>query len=188
MSSFSMETSQGQVFASRQSSVYTVTSYHAQHPQHQRLASGLPFLRQDLVDNNDCIPEERESYPSPSQYRSEIECGRESLAERPELEGPIQNPVMMPVSTPFSVQSFSTRQIPISNHLSDHSNGELVSRIERLQISESGYQERTDTDAEIEQQEAEDLAELDVNGPNDTAGLQVYATPQHFANMKTLSQ
>ena len=115
MSTFSMETTQGQIFAPRQSSVYSVTSYHAQQPQHQRIASGMHYLRQEFVDKNDCIPEERESNPSPNQYdTSEIECGRESLAERPGMEGSVQSPIMMPVSTPFSAQS-NPRQIPISN-------------------------------------------------------------------------
>lgn len=89
---------------------------------------------------NECIPEERESNPSPNHDPSEVECGRESLAERPGLEGSVRSPVMMQLSSPFAVQS---RQIPNSNckvrgmngatAIADR-NGELVTHLRNLQI------------------------------------------------------
>ena len=73
---------------------------------------------QEFIANGDCIPEERESNPSPGQLNSAAFYGRESLAERPEEEGPIQSVDNMVFGTPFSAQSGQSlrrRQIPISN-------------------------------------------------------------------------
>ena len=82
------------------------------------------MLRPDFTDSNHCIPEVRESTSSPSQLPNMCEIGRESLAERPGLEGSIRNPFMMTISTPFSAQSSQRRQIPaISNCRSRGENG-----------------------------------------------------------------
>ena len=58
----------------------------------------------------------RESVPSPEQNPVGVEHGRWSFAAPPGIEGSVQSPEMMPVSSPFSMQaSVPQRQIPISN-------------------------------------------------------------------------
>ena len=64
---FSYEASQAQILASRQSSVYSVTPSQAQQicppvALPQRFAAGS---KSDFLDGPSCIPEERESTPSP---------------------------------------------------------------------------------------------------------------------------
>ena len=93
----------------------------------------------------------------------------------------------MPVSTPFAAQSPSQlRQIPISNlrgadsqvrAVKDHSasglgssnNSELVTRLQGLHVSQKGqimtHQEPRPAILTTEEQELEDLAELDGDGP-----------------------
>ena len=77
---------------------------HSLFEQQRVDAQRFAVIRPDFADSNFCIPEEheRESNPSPSQDVDEF-CGRESLAERPEAEGSIQNPSLMHVSSPFAV-------------------------------------------------------------------------------------
>ena len=63
-------------------------------------------MRQEFLESNDCIPEVRESYPSPSQVHDQSPYNRrESLVDTPGTEGSIHCPGQMAVSTPFSAQS-----------------------------------------------------------------------------------
>ena len=91
----------------RQSSLFKASSFSEQQAHSQRFA----ILKQPTHTlGNKSIPEECEETPSPSQGQSyEAEMGRESLIERPEIEGRVQNPFLLNVQSPFKAGSSVSR-------------------------------------------------------------------------------
>ena len=109
-STFSPEAISTPNFAQRHSVVFPVTSQYNQicpsSASVQRFAAGNGTTSPNLMlyrrgtGHNDCIYEEHESTPSPNQTFL-VDC-RESLAECPGSEGPVQSPVILACSTPFT--------------------------------------------------------------------------------------
>ncbi len=157
---------------------------------------------QEFRGNRECIPEVRESFPSPSQFNDTAFYGRESLAERPQEEGSIQSVDNMTLSTPFSAQSTQgqvCRQIPISNYCGvttpngnvntaqvNETGVHLAPNFPVLRVRQGNSYSQQPVDTQTTDFEDENLADPDGDGPGDTVGLTVYSMNKTITNIETL--
>lgn len=117
----------------RQSSIFAAPTYFEQQVNPQRFAV---LNKPTFTDSRSCILEEREDTPSPNQNDTDSEFGRESLAERPEFEGSIQNPFLLTVSMPFKAESSTKRQIPPISNCNYRAENSLAARLNPLPASD----------------------------------------------------